>query len=269
MLERWTSLSLAVFDALIGWLLALPWDAALVAVAVGTAAIMTVVRLFTTNQDLLRRASRDKKRLSVLIRRARKRGDKEAVARFRATRPMIAMKTFGSEWRPLAVAVVPIAMLATWCLGRLEFHPPQAGEPVEVVAYTPVSAAGQVMHVVPQEGLEADGWVRPVVAVTDAGPPHGMAAWTIRGAASDKPYRLVFRLKGRTVERDLLIGQRTYAAPVVDHGDQIVTELKMRPAKFLGIVPGIPALALPPWMVAYLVVAIPLVSVLKRPLRIY
>ena len=35
------------------------------------------------------------------------------------------------------------------------------------------------------------------------------------------------------------------------------------------LVPGIPALALPPWMVAYLIVAIPLVSVLKRPLRIY
>ncbi len=33
MLERWTSLSLAVFDALVGWLLALPWDVALVTVA--------------------------------------------------------------------------------------------------------------------------------------------------------------------------------------------------------------------------------------------
>ncbi|MBE3070447.1 MAG: hypothetical protein IMZ66_09465 [Planctomycetes bacterium] len=269
MLAWWTWLSLAVFDALIGWVLALPWDVALVAVGLGSAAVLAVVRLFTTNQDFLRRAADDRKRLTFLIRKARRRRDTEAARRFRATRPMIALQTFRSEWRPLAVAVVPIAMLATWCLARLEFLPPRDGEPVEIVAYTPVSAAGQVMHLVPQDGLEADAWVRPVAAVTGDGPPHGMATWQVRGRAAEAPYRLAFRLKDRTVERDLLVGGRTYAQPVVDHGGQVVTELRMRPAKLLGIVPGIPALALPPWMMAYLVVVIPLVSAVKRVLRIY
>ena len=48
--------------------------------AVGTAAIITLARLFTTNQDLLRRCDQDKKRLKELIREAKREKDQEAVA---------------------------------------------------------------------------------------------------------------------------------------------------------------------------------------------
>ena len=267
--DPWTSASLAVFDTLAGWLLGLPSDVVVAAVAIGSAAFLVVVRVFTTDQDLLRRAAEDRKRLKVLIRAAKARGDTEAVRRHKATRPMIARRTLPSEGLPLVVSILPIAMLATWCLARLGFHPPEAGEAVEVVAYTPVSAAGHVMHIVPQDGLRADAWVRPVAAVTGGGPPHGMATWTVRGSAAEGPYRLTFRLKDRTVEHDLIIGGRTYAPPLVDHGGGVLTEVKMRPLELFGVVPGVAAIGFPPWLVAYLVIVVPLVFLLKRLLRVY
>lgn len=270
MLDAWTTMSLAVFDTLLGRLLTLPSDAVLLAVAIGSAAILTVVRVFTTDQDLLRRAAADKRRLAVLIREARRRGDTAAVKRLRATKPMVAMRTLGSEGLPLLVSLLPIAMLATWCLARLEFHPPQDGEAIRVIAYTPVSAAGGVVHLVPQDGLEADAWVQPVAAVAgDDGPPNGLAAWTLRARAADAPYRLTLRLKHTSVEHPLRVGGRTYTPALVDHGDGLVTEVRMRPLRLLGIVPGIAAIGFPPWLVAYLVIVVPFVFILKRLLRIY
>jgi len=236
---------------------------------VGSAAILTLVRRWTTDQDLLRRVAADKKRLGALLREARKRGDRDAVRRLRATKPRVAMKAFRQEGLPLAVSILPIAMLATWCLLRLDYHPPAAGEAVEVVAYTPLSAAGHVMHLVPQDGLESDGWVKAVEAVTDDGPPYGRASWTLRGAAAEAAHRLTFRCRDRTLYCDLIAGGRTYAPPVVDHGDGWVTELRMRPVRLLGLVPGIEAVGFPPWLVAYLAIVIPVVVVLKRVARIY
>ncbi|HUT60009.1 MAG TPA: hypothetical protein VNA25_19360 [Phycisphaerae bacterium] len=269
MLDAWTTMSLAVFDTLLGRVLTLPSDAVLLVVAIGSAAILTVVRVFTTDQDLLGRAAADKRRLGVLIREARRRGDAKALKRLRATKPQVAMRTLGSEGLPLLVSLLPIAMLATWCLARLEFHPPQDGEAIRVIAYTPVSAAGGVMHLVPQDGLEADAWVQPVAAVAGNSLPHGLAAWTLRARAADVPYRLTLRLKHTSVERPMRVGGRTYTPALVDHGDGLVTEIRMRPLRLLGIVPGIAAIGFPPWLVAYLVIVIPFVFILKRLLRIY
>jgi hypothetical protein len=42
----------------------------------------------------------------------------------------------------------------------------------------------------------------------------------------------------------------------------------MRPLKLLNVVPGIPALYCPPWLVAYLLLAVPLALALKRALRL-
>ena len=52
---------LAFADPLLNWLLRLPSDVALLIVAVGTGAILTLARLMTTNQDLLRRCAQDKR----------------------------------------------------------------------------------------------------------------------------------------------------------------------------------------------------------------
>ena len=267
MLDWWNDISLGAFDFLLGRLLAWSPDAALLVVAIGSGAILTLVRLFTTNQDLLRRAARDKKRLKELKRQARAQRDREAVKRYRATASMIAMKTAKYEPLPLLVAIVPIAMLATWCFARLQYHPPRPGEEVAVCLYTPISAAGEPAHVVPQDGLEADRWVQPVEPVDDQEPACGMATWKLKAAVAE-PHRLTVRVKRDSFEHGLAVGGWTYSRPVIDHGSGFITELKMRPVKLFNLVPGIPWIHVPPWLVGYLIVVIPTVVLIRRVFRI-
>lgn len=263
-------LLLNIADVLLGWLLWLPTDVALILVAVATGAILTFARLWTTNQDLLRRCAQDKKRLKQLIKQAKKEKDKQSVRRYRSTVGMISLTTLKSEGLPLLVAIVPVAILAVWCFYRLEFHPPQAGETVPVHLYFPISAAGGLVHVVPQDGLTAnDGWVQEIVAVPEPewGPPHAMATWHLQAEARSEPYTLQMRHKTGTYTKELLVGQRTYA-PAVElyepDGPVISAELEMKKVKLFGVVPGFRPLALAPWLVAYFLIAIPSVSLIKR-----
>ncbi|MBI5722577.1 MAG: hypothetical protein HZA50_01355 [Planctomycetes bacterium] len=269
MLEWWNNLCLTIFDFLLGFLLRLPSDLALLALALISAAILVTVRRFTTNQDLLHRAAQDKKRLKELTRQAKQNKDKEARRRYKATKNLIAARMLSAEGLPLLATILPIAMLATWAIFRLEFHPLKPGQDIQVSVYTPVSARDQEIHIVPMGGLAADGWVKVVEPVKDDIQPHGKATWILRGQASEKPYILVFRLKGRTFQRELIVDGRTYAPQVVDEGDRIVTEVQMNQIKLFGMVPGIDAIAMPPWIVAYLILAIMIVPLLKRAFRIW
>ena len=72
---------LAITDPFMGWLLHLPRDAALLIAAVATALVLTLVRIKTTDQGLLRRCKQDKKRQKELLREAKKTGDKDAQKR--------------------------------------------------------------------------------------------------------------------------------------------------------------------------------------------
>ena len=83
---------LAIGDPLFDWLLRLPSDLCIILVAVMTSAGLAVSRLFTTDQDVLKRCDADKKRLKKLLKEAKKRKDKDAVQRHRATGGMIGMK---------------------------------------------------------------------------------------------------------------------------------------------------------------------------------
>lgn len=268
MLELWDTLCNGVFDLLLGWLLGLSWTATLVVVAVATGLVLAAVRKVATNQDLLGRAAADKERLKELIREAKKRRDKPAVKRHRQTKSMIAMRCLPQELLPLLAAVVPIAMLATWCFNRLGYHPPAGREEVEVVLYAPVSAVGDVAHLVPADGLAADRWVQPIALADVQGQPSGLATWRVSAAAREQPYPLTFRFRRRTFDRaELLVGQRTYAAPLSADDDQEVgAEVKMRPARPLGLIGGLGEF-LPPWLVGYLILVIPLAVVTKRVLR--
>ncbi len=270
---------LVLADPLLNWLLRLPTDLALVIVAVGTGAVITLARLFTTNQDLLRRCDQDKKRLKELIREAKLQEDKEAVTRYRATWNMIGMTTMREEGWPLLAAIVPIAVLGTWCFQRLAFVPPRAGETVAVKAYFPVSAVGELAHIVPQEGLrevsreDEDGsgqWIQEIVN-DEPGPggiaSNGIATWKIQAKARPEPYTLEIRSKTVTVEKELLVGQPVYSSDVEFYGNEqpvISAQIDMKPVKLLGVVPGINWLLMPPWLVAYFLIAIPSVSLIKR-----
>jgi uncharacterized membrane protein (DUF106 family) len=270
MLEMWDKFCNAVFDAALGWLLGLSWTATLIVVATATGLILALVRKFATNQDLLRRADADKATLSRLMKEAKKAGDKEAVRRYRTTKSMIALGTFTQEGKPLLLVILPIALLATWAFNRMGYLPPKAGEKVEVSFYAPVSAVGEVMHLVPQAGVTADRWVQPIRMGELRGVKTGVAQWTVAAEAGDHPYRLAFRFRDQTYDRaTLLVGQRTYAPPAsAEPSGTLGAHVGLREARLLGIVPGLGDF-FPPWVVGYLILVIPLAVVLKRVLRVY
>jgi len=280
MLDALTRLIMAVADPAFGWILGLPKDVALFIVGIGTAAILTVVRLFTTEQGVLRRCHSDKKRLNVLIKEAKARKDKEAAARHRATKHLVAMKALKYEGKPLLASIIPIALVGTWCFLRLDYVPPEAGETIQVVAYFPVSASGGIAYLVPQENIQAEtGWVQEIRSQEltqkqkDQGVvPDGEAVWRLRAAAGPESYDLQIRFKNGTYHQKLLVGQRTYESPMTVYGNNdpiICTQVMMKQVKLFGVLPGIPWLLMPPWLVAYFVIAVPFVSILKRVLHIY
>ncbi len=197
---------------------------------------------------------------------------------------MIGMTTMKEEGWPLLAAIVPIAIVGTWCFQRLAFVPPRAGETVAVKACFPVSMVGELAHLVPQEGLQelskedpdSNGhWIQEIVnnvSGHDGIANNGIATWQIRAKARPEPYLLEIRYKTVTVKKELLVGQTVYAPEVELYGDdQPVTsaQIDMQPVKFLGLVPGIDWLLMPPWLVAYFLIAIPSVSLIKRVTGIY
>ena len=266
--DAMNTVCLDMMDVVLGWLLRLPSDMAIIIVAVLTAGLMRVIRLACTDQSLLRHAAEDRATLKKLMRAAKARGDKEAVRRYRNTKTMIALRTMNQEWKPLMFSILPVAILATWCFSRLEFHPPKADEPVTIAMYTPASLIGEVAHIVPMDGLESEGWMRRIIPDAipgDKGPvQNGIVSWTIRGKASDKPYRMLLRAGGRTLEHEVLTGGTRYSPTTVFHSDQWVTEARLRQVRLFGVVPGIPIVGFAPWLVGYLVIVCAVFPVFRR-----
>lgn len=258
---------LGVMDRVVGWLLLLPRDAAIVLVAVTTALVLALARKFTTDQDLLRCCAADRKRLRELRRAARRARDRAALARLGATRGQVAIKAFAQEWKPMLLSLAPIALLATWCWQRLEYLPPKPGEPVSFTATFPISAAGQLTHLAPAEGLQApQGWVRALALDTNTASVH--AAWMLIGTRG--LHLVTLRYDGHTFRHPLLLGAPQYQVQLLAHDWRGVrTAVGLKPASLFGIVPGLPALGLAPWLVAYLLVALAAYPGAKRLLRVW
>lgn len=233
-----------ILDFIFGWLLRLPSDLTLLAISLLTGVVMTLVRRWTTNQDLLARVAADNQRLATLIKEAKRAGNKDALARYRATKAQIGMLKFKQEGKPMLVSLVPIALLATWAFVRMEFLPPQPGETVRVEAHGPITAAGEVVHLVPLPGLTAtNGWIQQFSVTNE----EAVAQWQIRFDTAVDPEQVQVRR----------------AAGVAQ------LEWKFRERRLFGIVPGIPAIGLAAWLVGYLIIVIPLVPLLKKVLRIH
>ncbi len=272
-LEAINALILTVMDALLGWSVSVSLDMAVITVAVSTAVLLSVVRVFTTNQNLLERCHLDKKKLRQLASEGRRAKTKAVQLRCKQIKNMIGMKALKQEVFPLVVSIVPIVCIALWCFERLGYHPPRENEAVEVMAYFRVSQVDQLVHLVPENGLSVDaGWVKEIeLAKAADGQPYGLASWTVRGSARGQAYRLVFRYGGKKYEHELLVGQETYSTPIKKQGQSAFSavQLKMRTYRPFGVVGGIRWLGLAPWLVGYLVMVIPLAWLLKRILRIH
>ncbi len=258
--------ALAGGDLLFGWLLRLPSDLVLTLLALGSALLLVGVRRAMTNQELLRRCAADRKRLRQLLREARKRRDREAMARLRATRSRISLILFRAELMPLACLILPVAFLANWAWHRLEFHPPRPGEMIELRATFPAAAVGNLAHLVPQEQLSvASGWIQPVESAAKGRNAPGLARWTVSFQEGSTNAPLVIRHGRRTLEWAWKFDRTIWETPVKEFADAAVRmEVRLHPVKLFGLVPGVRWLGLPPWLVGYLLLTLLLVAALKR-----
>lgn len=263
-------------DLIFGGLLRLPRDIVLVLLALLTGLVLTVVRRWTTNQDLLRRCKEDKARLKQLMKEARRRRDRDAVKRIRATLGQIGWIAMKSEGRPLLASLPIIAVLAVWAFSRIAWLPPPPDEPIEVRFYFTESEIGRIAFLLPETGLAIESGrlrrIQPSYGPDGHTVDGGVAAWQLRAEPRSTPYRVRLRYRAKTFQRPLVADGRRYAPPQVffDGADSVVaSELALREYRPFGIVPGRPALALAPWMVGYLIIVIPLSVVLKPLLHIY
>lgn len=294
MMETLNNLIVGLMDFILGWILYLPRDLELLVVAVMTSAALTLTRKWVTDQEWLSRAAADQVQLAQMLKEAKRAKNRDAIQRHKATVTLIKMQSMRFELKPLLWAIVPVALLATWAFSRLAFVPPQAGDPVEVRAYLPKSAIGQLIHVASEDGLEAmDGWVQPVVADQPAPasgwwdrvgarlgallghrapPQEGVAVWHIVSRDTNV-HTLRLRHAGRTYAKDFQAGTRHYATPAEVYPDAPVQriELDQPQLRLFGAIGaiGYGGFSLPPWLVGYLLITIPFVPLLKRVLRIY
>jgi hypothetical protein len=150
---------------------------------------------------------------------------------------------------------------------------------------------------VPDPGIEvAGGWVRTVVedrpAVVVGGWDRagawigdrarmllrvpaapakldGVAVWkiTVRDAC---PRELKIRYAGRTYSAAFVAGTRYYENPETLFSEAPLQAIRvgLTPLRLFDFVGGIGWLSLPPWLTAYLLIAIPCVTILRRLWRI-
>jgi hypothetical protein len=265
-------LKLATFlDPALGPLLGLSQDLALLAAILLTAVALVLVRRWTTDQGRLRRCAADVRTLKDLLRQAAASGDAAAADRHRVNLMRVRGKMLRSEGTPLLISLVPLAILGTWCFCRLGYVPLRAGDPVALRASLPASADGEIIHLVPQDGLDVDGgWIRRLKVEGSVVGTAAVAEWVVRGEARPTPYVLEFRMRERTLARELVLDGRHYVAPVqfLDGQDGGSVAVQMTMYHPLGVVPGVPALGLPPWVIAYLILVIPSVWLLKRAMKV-
>ena len=271
MLSHLNQLVVGFMDFLLGWLLRFPSDVQLLVVALGSALLLTLVRRWTTDQGVLQRCRADKAQLRKLLREAKARADRDAVLRHRATLGMIAMKQFRQEGRPLLASLIPIVLLATWAMHRLEFHPLKTGEPFHFTATFPISAVGKIAHIAPAAGLTAEtGWIQEITADTTSSPAHGIATWHLTAEPGPELRQLQVRFGKQTVTHPIRTDGRTYEAPIQTHDTHLLTtDIKLTPVRLFGLVPDAAWLPFPPWLIGYLILIIPLTFVLKKILRVY
>jgi uncharacterized membrane protein (DUF106 family) len=251
MIDAWNTLACAAGDLAAGWMLWLPRDVALVLLAVLSAALALVLRRFSTNPQALRAIQQDLQQLKHLKRTARAAGDRVSLTRFRRTAAAVRWLQLRQEFRALLVSLVPLAILATWASQRFAFLPPQSKQPFSVSAWLPPSAAGGVIHLMPEDGVTAaTGWIQEITASRRGDQPRGLATWTVSAAAREQGYSFTLRFRGHSVEHPIRVGQRTYLPPRQVHGDDLETQVDLRPYRPLGL-DWVARLPLPAWLTWY------------------
>ena len=258
-----------LLDRPLGGLLSLPHGAAIAVVALLTSLVLTLARKWLTNQDLLSRCRADLARLKTLIRSAKQQRDQAGKRRLNEIVSLIKLMQLRAEGRVLIWSLLPLLALATWAFERLEFVPPAIQQPVPFTASYPLSSVGKLTHILVPDGCELSSSAIQIVAMDESVRPSGIARWTIN------PVRpidgdVLIRHDGQTAAHRLLVDGRVYVVPLKTHSTSKISssQFELAPTKFLGVVPGLPAIGFAPWLVAYLGLTLLLTPLLRRVLRV-
>ncbi len=247
----WSPFCLRLGDVLCGWLLYLPRDLSLLLLAGITAAIMLLVRRLVANQVRLGAAVRDDRRLRRLIRRSRRQHDGQRVQQYQRTRAKIARKRIKLEILPATISLLAVAVIVTWAAARLAYYPPSCRAPLQVVLYTPVTAVGKVVHLVPTSDMRTQGgWLREVGLDNGASPRRGIAAWKLLIPSPIRESTIQIRYDTITLQHPIRVGQLTHALPVKVHDNQFITRVVLKSYRPFSIVPD--TRWFPAWSIAYL-----------------
>ncbi len=259
MTDRWNQVCIDLGDALLGWSLALPRDLTLLVIVAVSVVLMLALRRLIAPLELLRAIADDEHRLRELISQAKQNGDVDARTRHRHVRALVAGARFRAELVPALASCLPLALLLTWAGTRLDSLPITAQTPFQLTARLPASSIGELVHLVPTDGVEVEsGWIREVQIHNDEAGAQGTATWSLTVDASAKPYTLVVSFRDEAFVHPVLAGQGRYPQPRIDHGPHAQTDIALEKYHPLQFVPGVPWAAMPPWVVGYLGLAIPL-----------
>jgi hypothetical protein len=254
-------------NLLFDWTLLLPRDLTLLLLAVLLIALLLGLRRLLSDQEALRLLTADVRRLQDLRAEARAAGDRAALARHWNIRRLLAARRARLEMLPALAGLLPALLVLHWGARRLEHLPFNIGDPVEIEATFPASAVGRPAYLVPQESLTAKpAWIRTIEPAAGA-EARGVADWQVTATAPGE-FAITLRHPGGSAQVPLEMGNRRYAPSIIRHGGDVTTAVKLPRYRPLGMVPPIPRLGLPAWMVGLLLLTVPGYLAARRLLRI-
>ena len=257
LISLWRTVSHATGDAALGWLMTFPRDVTLFGLSVLTTGLLILLRKWASDQPALACLQRDNRRLAERIRDARQDGARESLARYRKTRARVTRMRMLVEARLGLLSFIPVALLLSWGAARLPYLPLLGNESFEFVVTTPVSAVGEIIHLVPNTDITAaEGWIREVGIREQDSRPRGWASWRLHARRARADSLLTVRLNSRSIEHPVLIGNPRSGPSLISHGGDLISQVRHRPYKPLGYVPGLFGLA--PWLVGYMVTVVAL-----------
>lgn len=249
------------------WILLFPRDLRLVILALLTSGCLLLLRRLLADQDCLKAISQDLRTLKSLMAKAKRDKDKALVMRYRRTSLLIRRKSVKTEARSIYVAIVPLMVLGMWAWNTLAYQWPAEGESVSVLLHAPASSAGEIVHLVPAEGLTSDRWIT-VFGADDASIDGAVARWSVAMGDAEEPLNLVFRSVGGSVQRVLVQERGAFIGPQeMEHGGGWRSEVHAPEARLFGLLPGLTWLGLPAWATGYLLLVLLAYPGLRRLLQ--
>ena len=265
-------------DTVFGWLLALPRDAALIALALATVLTSLAARRWCANQDRLRRSVADLRVLKRLKREAKRAGrTRGELLRFDQTAARVRWGQLIVDLRVLGIVLIPLLWLATWAAVRFDYEPIVPGKVYTVTARLPSSSVGRIAHLVPEPWFTPESSLIARAVPDPDQPGWARAVWQLRfadqSAANTATLAMTLRHGGETVAHPVYLDGRRPSPAVVPASASLSgagasrlmeSRLSVSEYRFLGWVPGWPAAGLAPWVVAYLLLSLLLLPIAKR-----